>query len=127
MKIVNQAAVPAMLEGTAENIAAATRITVFKVVADGRAGAVVAKRHSVGARSVRRRNTECVRVQHRFLRIYTRRSLQDGVGCSSAETTNPNDRIGDEILPVAPVNARRSSAAVNDTVGLSTLVRRDTA
>src|SRR5260370_32904542 len=115
MKIVNQAAVPAMLEGTAENIAAATRITVFKVVADGRAGAVFAKRHSVGARSVRRRNTECVRVRHRFLRIYTRRSLQVGVVCRSAETTTGKDRIVGEILPVAPVNDRRPYAKAQDT------------
>ncbi len=121
LEVFEQSEIPAVLERAAENIAAAARITVFEVVADRRAGAVVAKRHSVGARGIGCRNTECRRIQHRFLRVDSGCPLQDRIACRGSETAHRNNWIRDEILSIAPIDAGRSSAEIYNAIGLSAL------
>src|SRR5260370_25026096 len=112
LEVFEQSKIPSVLERAAENTAAAAGLAVFKVVADRRAGAVVAKRHSVGARGIGCRNTECRRIQHRFLRVDSGCPLQDRIACRGFETAHRNNRIRDEILSVAPVHAGRASTEI---------------
>ena len=119
LKILERAKIETLLEWAPEDIATSAGISILKIVA----GIChrIARWHAVRTRRVGSGDAEGSRIQDGKVSIHTGRALQDGILCGSPEAANRNDRICNQILSSAPVNAGRATAVIDHAVGLSTL------
>src|ERR1700680_2513905 len=123
LEILEGAEIETVLEGTAEDVAPARRVTVLKRVAG--AGGWIARRHAVGPRREGWHRTKRQRIQNRLSSIYTGRALKVRVGRGGPNAANRDDGIRRQVLAATPIDAGDASAVVNHAIRLAALQDRD--